>query len=1518
MNRFHLPGLSIRACVFRFIAFSLFLPAGAAMAQLVNSEWNTGSGTWNIATNWFPNDVPDNGGGLTYDVEIGNRPVAANAAVTLVPEDGTSDTITTLTVSGGADLETNGNSLFVTGQTTISGIGSSIFVEQATSGGTAFNTDNLDINNTSALQMAGGTVDVDVLLEVNSGSITGHGLIITGDADAVAETGLENSSSIFVGNTANAVLTLQANGIDLIDLDGTSETGILDVSNVNANAGFDTLTLVVDAPLSDAFSGTLQVGQRDTVTFNDDFTMDGADVQLDGGTLPATMNGPAAVTSIQNSTFAITGNAAISNALTFSGPGNVVTLNASSSLALSGTVSLPPASLSFASSSAELIVTGSFSSIVAGDDFNWDGPGIATTTVGAGGSMTISAAHIDTGNDTYGGTLNLNDGGDVSVNVAAASWTLAGSLVKNGVSTSTVSGDRIVITGAVNHNGGTLDLPAVTTAATASLNVTGNLTLGSGSDFAGAQTISGAGLLRMEGASTVSASTTVSTGTFDWDGLGTGTTHTINDGVVFTINSPVLDSDGDMDDPISLGGNGAQIIVNNVPGWTMARTLNANTAGAGTATIGGSSPFTLEGASAILNVDGNTNITAPLTWAADSSVSIDAGFTLNATNTVTYAGGTIGGLGTYSPGSVNTVTADTTITAATFDFDAGNWTMESGALLTVNITDYDTTATNAFDGTITLNRGGVDVMTGDATFVFDGTLNMNGAPGAGAFWDGEALEIGNDTGTLDADVNVLTGTLNSFASTSVVIHSDADIFVAPGAALRFIQSAPVTFNAVNAANNMEFSGGGAVEFNGAVNVNEATTLNMSGGSVDLDGTDATGEFVNIDAPLAINAAAMTSFGRVNGAGGTNTLDINNSTGTGMLTVNLDNAAAEWTLNGSGVMNLVNDNTEATLLAGSPVNINGTLNVTGDVRTTARLDIAGVVNVNTAGQPLRLAGGTTAVPNTLAGGTIAGAGLLGADDGKALHGFGTISTGVDFDLASNLFADNGTLTISGAVVDVARIGTADADGVLNMVNPWDTGVAAFVTLEGGTLQGGTMTISNPNGVSGEGLITARLINNVRLRASDGLLVAQTAANDNDWDGAAGAGVLTAINAGTLELRDTATFGFTGTVEATGSSRVFTSGFALDFNPGSQLNLTASTYESTNTTDLGGTVNILAGAESTLRVQNNRFLSFQTGSTTTLSSNLRLENNNITVDAGAVFSGTGGLIVPPLSHMAPDANANMNVLLNMQGNLRIANFDGIGRVDVRDYQQSATGTLHIEITGTALNAFDRLVVNGAAQIGGFLSLDLDGGFVPAAGDTFDILTASAGVSGKFQGVETSGMPAGKVFELVYLPNAVRVTVQNGTHFDAWINSFPSLTSAAQRLKTADPDGDGLNNLAEFALNEDPTKPGGATKLIPRIVPIGGQQVFILTLPMRYQTIEFPAHVDPGPYAMQELDDGMNYFIEAGGGLDSWSMDVTELPEIYSTAVHFGLPPVDPGWTWRTFRITAPVTSNPRNFMRVRVTE
>jgi hypothetical protein len=1392
----------------------LLIVVNPAKAQLVNSEWNTGNGSWNVAGNWAPNDVPDNGGGFTYDVEIGNRAVAAGAQVTFTPEDGTTDTITSLLVTNtgnalvsGADLLLNGNQLVVVGQTTIEGSGSTIRVDNhATPGTVAFSTNTLDLNNGGGLTMEGGIATVNIQFEINVGTLSGHGTVNVGDNDAFVELAFENSSLIQPSSNSAApqTLTIHSNGVDTIDLDGTTENGTVDVSNALANVNADTVTLIVDGPLSDAFSGTLQIGQRDTLTFNDNFTMDGADVQMSGGTQIATLNGPGNITNIASSVFTITGDAVIDNDLTFTGPGNTVTVNAGGSLTLNGAASTSDASMLSLAAGSELVVNSSLTVIEAGGDIDLDGTGNnAIITIGSAGHLNLTVDQVDVGNNIFNGTINLNDGGDLTVNNTINSWQAAGVVNKNGAGISSINGDEFAVTGDLVIDSGTLDVNAsaifgstsdiiIANGATADMatteihvgadvTVNGTLSLGIASILEAA-TLDGTGLFRLNSTSTITGNAVINTTSFDWDGLGGGTTHTINNGVVFTVNSTIWDAEdsGDVDDNINLGGNGAQIIVNNVANWTMARTLNANTALAGTATIGGTSRVTFAGASSILNVDGDTDINAPITFGSLSITSIDAGMALDLGASANYEGGAISGAGIFVPATQNLVTQSTTISAATFDFDAGNWQVTNNALLTVVVTDYDAfVAPNAFDLTLQLNNGDISITTGDAEFVMDGTLLMHSSiDGQITTWSGEPLDIGNDNGALDADLNV-TGTRQSQIAAQVDFNSDADVNVAPNATLNFLNT--VIFDTVNAANNAEFTGAGTMAFSGVVNVNEAVTLNMVGGTVDLDGLDNAGDFVNIDAPMTINATEVPNFGRVNGGGGTNTLDINNSVGTGVLTVNLDDPADEWTLNGPGVMNLVNDNAVATLLAGSDVNLNGTVNVTGNVRTTARVDIAGVVNINTAGQPLRLGGGNnTSDVNTIAGANISGLGLLGADTAKALHGFGTINTAIDFDGTANLRASGGTLNITGAIVDVNILGTADNTGILNILNAWETDGGAgasigSVVLNGGVLQGAQITNDNITGLQGHGTITSRVINNSRIVANNGgTLIVQTAGNNNDWDGAANTGRLEALS-GDIEMIDTTNplappvRQFGGSVQAVGDNRVFANGFALDFNPGSSLELEdTATYRASSSTDIGGTVTVDSGANATIQVANNFFLTFETGSTTTLDGDLTLLNNNINIEQGAVFvNGGGALKIPDGSHMVADNQADIDVLVDMQGAFRPGNFNGIGRVELFEYQQGNTGELYVEIIGTSLNQFDRLVVGGDVVLDGYLNIDIDEispgvPFVPALNQTFNIITGN--IIGEFDYADVSGMPAGLAFHIEYLGNAVQLQVVNKPFFSA----------------------------------------------------------------------------------------------------------------------------------------------------------
>ena len=96
------------------------------------------------------------------------------------------------------------------------------------------------------------------------------------------------------------------------------------------------------------------------------------------------------------------------------------------------------------------------------------------------------------------------------------------------------------------------------------------------------------------------------------------------------------------------------------------------------------------------------------------------------------------------------------------------------------------------------------------------------------------------------------------------------------------------------------------------------------------------------------------------------------------------------------------------------------------------------------------------------------------------------------------------------------------------------------------------------------------------------------------------------------------------------------------------------------------------------------------------------------------------------------------------------------------------MFVEIKGTALNAFDRLVASGDVVVDGYLNIDIDEvspgvPFVPALGNTFNIITGNT-VTGEFDFADVSGMPAGLAFHIDYLANAVQLQVVNKPFFSA----------------------------------------------------------------------------------------------------------------------------------------------------------
>jgi len=88
---------------------------------------------------------------------------------------------------------------------------------------------------------------------------------------------------------------------------------------------------------------------------------------------------------------------------------------------------------------------------------------------------------------------------------------------------------------------------------------------------------------------------------------------------------------------------------------------------------------------------------------------------------------------------------------------------------------------------------------------------------------------------------------------------------------------------------------------------------------------------------------------------------------------------------------------------------------------------------------------------------------------------------------------------------------------------------------------------------------------------------------------------------------------------------------------------------------------------------------------------------------------------------------------------------------------TAGLDIELAGIAKGTgYDSLTVAGAAALGGTLDVSLLGGFVPTAGQSFEILTAAGGINGTFDAVNLPSLAAGLYLDLNYNPNSVLLTV------------------------------------------------------------------------------------------------------------------------------------------------------------------
>jgi hypothetical protein len=118
---------------------------------------------------------------------------------------------------------------------------------------------------------------------------------------------------------------------------------------------------------------------------------------------------------------------------------------------------------------------------------------------------------------------------------------------------------------------------------------------------------------------------------------------------------------------------------------------------------------------------------------------------------------------------------------------------------------------------------------------------------------------------------------------------------------------------------------------------------------------------------------------------------------------------------------------------------------------------------------------------------------------------------------------------------------------------------------------------------------------------------------------------------------------------------------------------------------------------------------------------------------------------------EVRGNGTLVGNVQNGGLVAPGTSLGTLDITgQYTQSVDGELLVELASTA--SYDRLEITGVTTLDGTLDVTLLGGFTPSSGDTFDIITAAGGISGRFASKLLPALNGGLFLDVEYAATTV----------------------------------------------------------------------------------------------------------------------------------------------------------------------
>ncbi len=1330
-----------------------------AVTSTAGEFWTAGgSGNWDTAGNWTGGSVPI----LTDNVFITDSatktitgPAAATTvnALTIDNQDLTNAGgagTTTLDLSTGAMTVTNGlvvgstatdsgTSIFNVGTGTLN-VGGDTSIRD---GGTLSVAAGGTFAPTGAVNLEGGTLSMDSLGAIVPNWSAGT-LQVTGAAGlAVNLNGAlgGNPISINAGKTLDVTNTLTVNSAVIFDVDGgTVNAGDLTafLGAFNANSGqvnvAGTFTNFGTVNLAGA---DVTVNTFDASAVNPNFT-DGS-LTIDGGSfIPFAGLADFTLTSDPG-----TPTLTLDNGATLNVPGILnIARGANDNAVLNinngSTVTSGAANIGDISYTSDAIVT------IDGAGSSWDIGGNLDVGNGNDAGQAVHAARD---------RLTVSNGADVTINGTAILKTTGRVTLTGG----SISADGWVRNAASQfiHTGGTLNIDTGDFASG-----TSNYTLGGANrpivNLTNGASYSGGGAANVDvtnGEFHVLSGSTANVTTFEAFNTGAGGAAVVEvDGAGSSITSTgavtIARSGGDATLAITNGGS-FSVTANFLQ---IAGSDNTNGAvtvdgtGSSLSVAGGGGLFVGNEGQATLDITNGASVTTDVLTVGDS----DTNNSGTGTSVLT-----VNGSDGVSPSTLS-VTGSSFIGGSTNDdggvgilnVQAGGLYNSNGGIIgsgdgtgpdgtgTVNVT-----GTNSFWNALANGSGSIFV--GDAGA---GTLNVD----AGGRVDTQALLIGRLTGNENAAMNLDGGTTVVNVQGVFVVGSQRQ------GSLTLTNGA--TLNTSTAANADFVIGNSTLADNSSVLIDNSSIIHSGTGRVavgdDSNGTASSltlqnsGTFTgNDNIMLVADISGSTGNLVVTGEGSTLTVGrlLMGDNGAGTATIS---NGADLIVNapGSQIGNLEisafggGTGTMTVTDPGSTVTIGNWLSVGDEGTANGTLHINNGGSVSSVGHSYiaRVSSASTGVINVQD---------LDTNDGSTGS---TLSVGASFFLGGNASGGGGDATLN-----VAQGGTVNVTGELKL---WDDGK---VNLNGGTINVGSFDLFDPVEVPQPDFT----FNSGTFRYTAG-----TTLGAETLDDLLGPGVPTLTANKNLVVTDQAAL--TAPLRLNGGSlsvgSVFNNDTAnLDFDTGT-FNLTTDNltvgagglFGPAMVVDLGQTVNISnlatvnVGSELTVLgdfssggLTNNGDLVLidTTGTGKTINGTVSNPTGSaLTVVGDITFAdavnGGGGFFGPGTTTFAGGFSPG-----DSPGNV---SFEG-------DVVFAPANTLAIELGGLiAGTEFDLLSITGDANLDGVLDVSILGGFVPAIGNSFQILT-SASRTGQFASITGSDLGGGLLLDVIY--GATDVTLQ-----------------------------------------------------------------------------------------------------------------------------------------------------------------